>query len=42
MGVIEVNERDLHAGLVQRLFLVRQTLHIPLLLAACNTTGRRS
>lgn len=25
MGVIEVNEHDVHAGLVQRLFLVRQT-----------------
>lgn len=25
MGVIERNERDVHAGLVQRLFLVRQT-----------------
>lgn len=33
MGIIEGNERDVHAGLVPRLFLVRQTPHIPL--AAC-------
>ena len=38
MGVIERNECDFLAELVQRLFLVRQTLHIPLLpacLLAC-------